>query len=379
MVVQQPVSEPLQPGDSVSLQCSVHTETCAGEHSVYWFRQASGESLPGIIYTHGNRSDQCERSSGAGSPTQSCVYKLPKRNLSRSDAGTYYCAVATCGEILFGNGTKLELEEILGHIFSFLSVHRKKRIFQMGPLCLTLVLFCEAYGLIGKSIVQPNALVTAQLGDSVTLPCFCPSGQVSFVAWFKQTIGQKLHHIATARGYVSDVQFFNEFKESTRITAQRGTGTFNLTVSKIEASDSATYYCAMAFLSEFSFGDGALLIVMGSKAASKIVIQQPVSEPLQPGDSVSLQCSVHTETCAGEHSVYWFRQASGESLPGIIYTHGNRSDQCERSSGAGSPTQSCVYKLPKRNLSRSDAGTYYCAVATCGEILFGNGTKLDFE
>ncbi|KAG9331309.1 hypothetical protein JZ751_019523 [Albula glossodonta] len=98
---------------------------------------------------------------------------------------------------------------------------------------------------------------------------------------------------------------------------------------------------------------------------------------MQPGDSVTLQCSVHTETCAGEHSVYWFRQASGESLPGIIYTHGNRSDQCERSSGAGSPTQSCVYKLPKRNLSRSDAGTYYCAVATCGEILFGNGTVLD--
>ncbi|KAG7465284.1 hypothetical protein MATL_G00174730 [Megalops atlanticus] len=40
---------------------------------------------------------------------------------------------------------------------------------------------------------------------------------------------------------------------------------------------------------------------------------------------------------------------------------------------------SCVYKLPKRNLSLSDAGTYYCAVATCGEILFGNGTKLDFK
>ncbi|KAJ8281791.1 hypothetical protein COCON_G00043100 [Conger conger] len=41
--------------------------------------------------------------------------------------------------------------------------------------------------------------------------------------------------------------------------------------------------------------------------------------------------------------------------------------------------ESCVYNFPKRNLSLSDAGTYYCAVATCGEILFGNETKMDVE
>ncbi|KAK2848674.1 hypothetical protein Q5P01_008508 [Channa striata] len=31
--------------------------------------------------------------------------------ISSSDAGTYYCAVATCGQILFGNGTKLDIDE----------------------------------------------------------------------------------------------------------------------------------------------------------------------------------------------------------------------------------------------------------------------------
>ncbi|KAL6118801.1 uncharacterized protein ACO6RY_03516 [Pungitius sinensis] len=31
------------------------------------------------------------------------------------------------------------------------------------------------------------------------------------------------------------------------------------------------------------------------------------------------------------------------------------------------------------SLNLSHAGTYYCAVASCGHILFGNGTKLDFE
>ncbi|XP_023990712.2 uncharacterized protein [Salvelinus sp. IW2-2015] len=124
------------------------------------------------------------------------------------------------------------------------------------------------------------------------------------------------------------------------------------------------------------FKNGILLILKGS---SKTVVQQPVSESVQPGDSVTLNCTIHTETCAGKYSVYWFRHGSEESHPGIIYTHGDRSDQCEKSSEAGSPTQSCVYNLPKRNLSLSDAGTYYCAVALCGEILFGNGTKLDID
>ncbi|KAL6490445.1 hypothetical protein MHYP_G00007900 [Metynnis hypsauchen] len=41
----------------------------------------------------------------------SCVYKLPKRNLSLSDAGTYYCAVAACGRIVFRNQTKVTVEE----------------------------------------------------------------------------------------------------------------------------------------------------------------------------------------------------------------------------------------------------------------------------
>ncbi|XP_061089539.1 uncharacterized protein LOC133123228 [Conger conger] len=131
--------------------------------------------------------------------------------------------------------------------------------------------------------------------------------------------------------YQSEAEFFNHFKNSTHLSAKTAKGIFNLTVLQAEKSDSATYYCTFTFFREIIYGDGTTLIV------------------------------------------------TGESPPGIIHTHGHRSDECQRSSGTVSPTQSCVYNFPKRILSHSDAGTYYCAVATCGEILFGNGTKLDFK
>ncbi|XP_078025593.1 uncharacterized protein LOC117260853 isoform X2 [Epinephelus lanceolatus] len=109
-VVQRPTkSDPVRPEASMSLQCSVLSDSenkmCPGDHSVFWFRARSDQSHPDIIYTDGNRRDECDRNSDS---PKSCVYRFSK-NVSSSDAGTYYCAVATCGQILFGDGTKVEI------------------------------------------------------------------------------------------------------------------------------------------------------------------------------------------------------------------------------------------------------------------------------
>jgi len=89
---------------------------------------------------------------------------------------------------------------------------------------------------------------------------------------------------------------------------------------------------------------------------------------------MTLQCSVlsdsENEMCPAD--VFWFRDVSQNSHPDIIYTDGNGRNECEKKSDT---QKRCVYRFSK-NISSSDAGTYYCAVATCGEILFGNGTKL---
>uniref|UniRef100_A0A8C7M1Y7 Ig-like domain-containing protein n=1 Tax=Oncorhynchus mykiss TaxID=8022 RepID=A0A8C7M1Y7_ONCMY len=222
-------------------------------------------------------------------------------------------------------------------------------------------------------------LMSANVGDTVNLQCFYEGNMAMHFSWYKQPLGEKPQVISTVYRYDEAPTFYHEFKGNPRYSVQSGQGINHLSISDINSLDSALYYCGSAHSNVLEFGKGTFLNIKDSGSNSKTVVEQPVSESVQPGDSVTLNCTIHMETCAGEHSVYWFRHGSGESHPGILYTHGDRSDQCEKSPEAGTPTQSCVYNLPKRNLSLSDAGTYYCAVASCGEILFGKGTKLGVE
>ncbi|TWW53391.1 hypothetical protein D4764_0178820 [Takifugu flavidus] len=53
-----------------------------------------------------------------------------------------------------------------------------------------------------------------------------------------------------------------------------------------------------------------------------------------------------------------------------MYSHTGGNKQCERK------TNTCFYSFSMKNLNTSQTGTYICAVAACGHILFGNGTKL---
>uniref|UniRef100_W5LM76 Ig-like domain-containing protein n=1 Tax=Astyanax mexicanus TaxID=7994 RepID=W5LM76_ASTMX len=225
-------------------------------------------------------------------------------------------------------------------------------------------------GSIKIDIVSQNGLNVIQDGENLSLNCSFSSSEESSTAWFKQTPGEKPLLIASAH-HSNPIKYHNDFYKEDRLIALRAKNSFILGISSAEPSDSATYFCSVVYNTEHALADWTIVVLY-------TVLQPPVSDPVQLGGDTTLQCSILTDNSAGDHSVYWFRHGSGESDPGIIFTHGNRSDQCKKSSETVSPTQSCIYKLPKNNLSLSDAGTYYCAVAACGHIFFGNGTKLDF-
>ncbi|XP_032411552.1 T-cell surface glycoprotein CD8 beta chain-like [Xiphophorus hellerii] len=112
------------------------------------------------------------------------------------------------------------------------------------------------------------------------------------------------------------------------------------------------------------------------------VTQDSLSDAVHEGDSVSLHCSVlsHLEkkTCPEERKVFWFQVSSPQSHPSIIYAQNEGDGKCEENPESQSG-QRCVFNFVKDSISSSDTGTYYCALAACGMVVFGNGTKLEFK
>uniref|UniRef100_A0A665WCU2 Ig-like domain-containing protein n=1 Tax=Echeneis naucrates TaxID=173247 RepID=A0A665WCU2_ECHNA len=164
-----------------------------------------------------------------------------------------------------------------------------------------------------------------------------------------------------------------------RFIATIGSGTYVLRISNTQLSDTAFYYCEIVLELQKTYGNFTFLRVTEvSLSTITAVTQEPPYDLVRPGDSVTFQCLVLSDSekgaCSEDHHVYWLRVSSAESHPAIIHVNAN-ADQCDKQSVSPS-TKSCIYKF-SMNLSSSDAGIYYCAVVSCGEILFGNGTKVD--
>uniref|UniRef100_A0A673CA28 Ig-like domain-containing protein n=1 Tax=Sphaeramia orbicularis TaxID=375764 RepID=A0A673CA28_9TELE len=217
-------------------------------------------------------------------------------------------------------------------------------------------------------------LISANIGDSVSLQCFFPSG--TWFHWYKQTVGQMPRLISTCYSYDSVGVFDSEFQNNPRFTLDTTKEHCHLNISDLRVSDSATYFCINSQSSKVTFLESITVNVKASDFNIQTSVHQSESESVHPGDSVTLNCTVHTGTCDGQHSVYWFKK-SEDPQPGIIYTHGGTNHQCEKKNDT--QTHTCVYNLPILDVDYPHAGTYYCAVASCGHVLFGNGTTVNFK
>ncbi len=257
------------------------------------------------------------------------------------------------------------------------------------------------------NVAHVDQVLTVKEGGNVLLPCLILNEQLNRALWYKQVLGEKPVLIVSSYHHSQPNAFSPDF-EANRFHAVRKEDSFNLTILGTLKSDSGTYFCGAAFANTISFSTGTVLLVKGEGYDIDInffrmddsfycqdllklsfiigsdikpaVFQQPVLGVMKPGSNVTLQCTVEAKMCEkGVQLVYWYRRSSDTIHPGMVYTHGDIESECGKNSVASFNTQSCLYNLPRMNVGLSDAGLYYCAVVTCDEILFGNGTTLFIE
>ncbi|XP_055368511.1 signal-regulatory protein beta-2-like isoform X1 [Betta splendens] len=218
---------------------------------------------------------------------------------------------------------------------------------------------------------------TINVGEDATLTCSRPSSESGLLFWVKLAPGHLPEVVAAS--YTFDTGFINA---TPRVSARKEPGTFVLHIKKMELSDTAFYYCEKFDQLKKIILNSTFLRVKGPEPNVTAIIEHVSSNPVRPGDSVTLQCSVFSDpddrTCSEGPRVYWFRAATNKSHPVLVYATENSKGECEPSSETQS-SQKCVFSFSRHNVSSSDAGTYHCAVATCGHIVFGNGVNLDID
>ncbi|XP_035388305.1 transmembrane and immunoglobulin domain-containing protein 1-like isoform X1 [Electrophorus electricus] len=236
---------------------------------------------------------------------------------------------------------------------------------------ILIVTFCKTYHCQTVGLHQKPALVSAVPGEAITLNCtFEKHMSGERMLWYKQKSGRTFQEVGLKFSHTNSI-IFPEFNKS-GIKVETTESSISLHFPNVSKEDEGMYFCGIILADIMKFSSGTFLVVTGNPGLTISVVQSPVLGTVSPGESVSLQCTVLSERRTAELRVLWFRAATRDIHPEIIYTHHNSSHQCEISS---SP-HSCVYNFSKSVLSLSDTGTYYCAVVTCGKILLGNGTTV---
>nr|XP_043896753.1 uncharacterized protein LOC122778726 isoform X2 [Solea senegalensis] len=199
----------------------------------------------------------------------------------------------------------------------------------------SLICTAEAPVLVSVTVVKP--------GDNVNLTCTVSSDKQVF-NWYKQPPGHMLHTVVSRILKKEIEQFIDERFTFTKVDNQ-----YFLTIVNVSKEDEATYFCQSGTMYKYTFVSGTFLAVND---------ENPEKVSGRPGQQATLQCSLvskrkgNTVQCPGRDSVSLFRAGSGSGLsrPNFIYVHENSDD---------------------------DDGTHRCAVLTCGNILFGEETKVE--
>ncbi|XP_039465594.1 uncharacterized protein LOC116316430 [Oreochromis aureus] len=241
----------------------------------------------------------------------------------------------------------------------------------MKMFFVNVFLLCSLCAAQLSEVSQPEPLKRVKIGHSATIKCFIKSASVKRM-WYKVTTGRKLQLVVKTNSQYNVREFSDEFVNRSSVKFDMTNN--HLTINKTSWEDVGTYFCGVLHISEVQFGSGTFLMLTGAKTISGSVIQQPESKSVRSGDSVTLSCSLHSAQCTAELTSFMWLKNSDHSAPEMIYCSDNKNNISQRTD-RGRTT--CENNFVVR--SRDDAGVYYCAVNACGQILLGNGTRINYE
>ncbi|KAG7240106.1 hypothetical protein INR49_027960 [Caranx melampygus] len=106
-----------------------------------------------------------------------------------------------------------------------------------------------------------GALLYADLGGNVTLPCFYPHSAKN-LCWYKQIAGEQPQIISSVYAYERSYnELYNQFKDDTRLSFDIDAGSYKLKISNVRDSDSAMYFCGETKVKVTTFSNGTFLAV----------------------------------------------------------------------------------------------------------------------
>nr|XP_015217305.1 PREDICTED: uncharacterized protein LOC107079229 isoform X3 [Lepisosteus oculatus] len=122
--------------------------------------------------------------------------------------------------------------------------------------------------ILSNIVKQHQSSVTVELGASVTLECLLRQTYPnSAVNWFKQVHGQSPTLIGSVE---KNISYYNEFKNNERFSiAKRENNLTYFTISNIQWSDIASYYCGIVRFKTVIFGNGTFIQPKANETAAE--------------------------------------------------------------------------------------------------------------
>uniref|UniRef100_A0A673YH47 Ig-like domain-containing protein n=1 Tax=Salmo trutta TaxID=8032 RepID=A0A673YH47_SALTR len=217
-VLTQSAAQSVQPGQTVSIDCSASstvTQYSGSRYYLAWYHQTPGEAPKLLIYLTSDRfTGVSTRFSGSGRGN-GVDFTLTISKVQAEDTGVYYCHSRHSGPLHTGGGQdrgKLERGE--------LSINHQTDMTIM----------------MQQFYILPGQTVSIDCSASSTVTQY--SGSQYYLAWYHQTSGEAPKLLI----YLTSDRFTGV---STRFSGSgRGNGVdFTLTISKVQAEDTGDYYC----------------------------------------------------------------------------------------------------------------------------------------